>query len=191
MFYTYVYRDPSRLNTKGFPEEIYVGKGRDKRAYSHLKRKDTHPLTSRIKHMRNLGVEPTIEIIPALDEDHAYFMEKCLMDIIGSRIDNTGPLLNIQTSSEFNPDRAKSISNARKGQRYSEEGLAKIRAAAKARTGKTKLVRSPEAEARRLAALKSPEAKEKMRQAQLARFANPEEKQKLIDRTIASWKKRK
>lgn len=31
MFYTYVYRDPSRLNTKGFPEEIYVGKGRDKR----------------------------------------------------------------------------------------------------------------------------------------------------------------
>jgi len=88
-FYVYIYRDPSR------DEPIYVGKGHGRRARSHLSRKDNHPFVQRLHKMVREGIEPTIEIIDALDEDHAYFLESCLVDIIGRKDLGKGPLLNI------------------------------------------------------------------------------------------------
>lgn len=89
-FYTYIYRDPSKSL-----EAFYVGKGKNSRAYVHLKRTDKHPLVHRIKRMKSDGIEPIIEIIEALDEDHALFLEKCLIDIFGRKDIGTGTLLNL------------------------------------------------------------------------------------------------
>ena len=99
-FYTYIYRDPSRLNAKGFPEEIYVGKGFDNRAYVHLARKDKHEFVYRLQKLKRLGIAPSIEIINALDEDHALFMEVCLIDVIGRKDLGKGPLLNLTDGGE-------------------------------------------------------------------------------------------
>lgn len=99
-FYTYIYRDPSRLNSKGFPEEIYVGKGFDERAYTHLARKDKHEFVHRLQKMKRLGIAPSIEIINAIDEDHAFFLEKCLIAVIGRKDLGKGPLLNLTDGGE-------------------------------------------------------------------------------------------
>lgn len=89
-FYVYIYRDPSRND-----EPIYVGKGHGKRALSHLKRKDRHPFVQRLQKLAENSVVPTVEIIDAIDEDHAYFLEECLVQIIGRKNIGTGPLLNL------------------------------------------------------------------------------------------------
>ena len=100
IFYTYIYRDPSRLNAKGFPEEIYVGKGKKRRAYDHLKRTGMHPFVQRLQFMKKNDIEPQIEIIPAIDESHAYFMEECLIQIIGRKDLGLGSLLNLTDGGE-------------------------------------------------------------------------------------------
>jgi hypothetical protein len=99
-FYTYIYRDPSRLNSKDFPEEIYVGKGKEQRAWKHLKDTKMHPFIQRLQLMKSNNVEPLIEIIDALDEDHAYFMEVCLIQVIGRKDLGKGPLLNLTNGGE-------------------------------------------------------------------------------------------
>lgn len=89
-FYIYIYRDPSRNN-----EPIYVGKGKGQRAYAHLKRTDKHQFVHRLQKMKRNGVEPHIEIINAIDEDHAYFMEECVVDVVGRKDLGKGTLLNL------------------------------------------------------------------------------------------------
>ena len=88
MFYTYIYRDKD-----GVP--FYVGKGHGARAYAHLTRKDDSHLARKIRKMRSSGFSPEIEIIPAIDESHAFFMEECCIFIIGRRDLGKGPLLNL------------------------------------------------------------------------------------------------
>lgn len=95
IFYTYIYRDPSRNN-----EPIYVGKGTGRRARVHLGRKDKSPFTSRLIHMRRANVTPYIEIIVAMDEDHAKFMEICCISVIGRKDLGKGPLLNLTDGGE-------------------------------------------------------------------------------------------
>lgn len=127
-FYTYIYRDPSRND-----EAIYVGKGHGGRAKSHLSRKDQHPFTQRLNKMKREGVVPSIEIIEALDEDHAYFLEECLVSIIGRKDKGLGPLLNISEGGKgiskgairSTETRAK-ISEAQIGKKLTEEHKANI-----------------------------------------------------------------
>lgn len=90
-FYAYVYRDtrPEKNN-----EPIYVGKGRDSRAHVHLKESQNAHLNAKIAKMRAAGFEPDIEIIQAIDEQHAFFLEECLIDIFGRRDLGTGSLVN-------------------------------------------------------------------------------------------------
>jgi hypothetical protein len=118
MFYAYVYRDPTRQN-----EAIYVGKGKGRRAYTHLTRKDRHPLTARLKAMGD--VKPSIEIVQALDEGHAYFLEKCLIDIIGRKDKGTGTLLNLSDGGEGLTGPSQELCEMRRvrrlGQRWSDE----------------------------------------------------------------------
>lgn len=94
-FYIYIYRDPSRDN-----EPIYVGKGRGKRAWRHLNRKGRHPFIQRLQFMFKLGIKPDIEIIYALDEGHAFFMEECCISVIGRKDLGKGPLLNLTNGGE-------------------------------------------------------------------------------------------
>ncbi len=94
-FYAYIYRDPSRNN-----ESIYAGKGKNGRAWSHLKSKKKHPFIQRLQFMKKNNIEPSIEIIDALDESHAFFMEECLIEIIGRKDLGKGTLLNLTDGGE-------------------------------------------------------------------------------------------
>lgn len=102
-YYAYIYRDPSRLNSLGFPEEIYIGKGYRARAKHHLSRKDKHPFVQRLQSMRSRNIFPDIEIINALDEQHAYLMEIWLILCIGRKDLGNGPLLNLTDGGDAPP----------------------------------------------------------------------------------------
>ncbi len=96
-FYIYIYRDPSRKD-----EPIYVGKGTGRRARVHLGRKDKSPFTSRLSSMKRNDIKPTIEIIPAIDESHAFFLEECCISVIGRKDLGEGTLLNLTNGGEGN-----------------------------------------------------------------------------------------
>jgi len=100
-FYTYIYRDPSRNS-----EPIYVGKGFGNRAWVHIKySKKRHPFIQRLRYMKDNGVVPTIEIINALDESHAFLLEECLIGIMGRKDLKRGTLLNLTNGGEGNAGR--------------------------------------------------------------------------------------
>jgi hypothetical protein len=90
IFYAYVYRDPSRNS-----EPFYVGKGSRVRALGHHRRTDRHPFVQRLQKMLREEVQPDIELIKAIDEEHAYFLEKCLVEIFGRKDLGKGTLLNL------------------------------------------------------------------------------------------------
>ena len=93
-FYAYVYRDP----ITNIP--FYVGKGNKKRAYVHLSRTDNNLLPNKLRKMKRMGIIPDIEIIPALDEQHAFFLEECLISVFGRMNIDTGSLLNLTDGGE-------------------------------------------------------------------------------------------
>lgn len=128
MFYAYIYRDPSRNS-----EPIYVGKGHGRRALQHLARKDVHPFTQRLQKMKREDVEPIIEIINAIDEAHAYFLEECLVTIFGRKDLKRGSLLNITEGGRgskkgriLSAESRQRISAVQKGRKLPEEHKAKI-----------------------------------------------------------------
>lgn len=121
-FYIYIYRDPSRDN-----EPIYVGKGHGKRAWRHLTRKARHPFVQRLQFMSRNGIIPDIQIIDAIDEEHAFFLEECCISIFGRKDLGTGSLLNLTDGGEgtANPSsvtRGK-IGAANKGRKRTEEQI--------------------------------------------------------------------
>lgn len=115
-FYAYIYRNPSREM-----EPFYVGKGKGRRSHSHLVRKDHHPMTYRLAAMKKNGVDPIIEIVQAIDEDHAFFLESCLIEVIGRRNLKTGTLLNLTDGGEGpsgwvpSPEAKAKMSTAKRG----------------------------------------------------------------------------
>jgi hypothetical protein len=107
-YYAYVYRDPiTKL-------PFLVGKGTKMRAWDHLKRKDHHHATYKIQKILREGNSPDIEIIPAIDEDHAYFLEKCLVSVFGRLDLGTGPLCNLTDGG----DGIRNLSPESKARRY-------------------------------------------------------------------------
>lgn len=129
-FYTYIYRDPSRDM-----EPFYVGKGTKKRAYDHVRRTDHHPMTYRLNLMKSNNVKPDIEIIQAINEDHAFFLESCLIKMFGRRDAKTGTLLNLTDGGEGmsgNIPSEEALSKMR-GRKLSDDHRAKISAFARAR----------------------------------------------------------
>ena len=92
MFYAYIYHDGET--------PIYVGKGKNERAYSHLKGAKNPVLKNKLAKMKREGRYPQIELIPALDEDHAFFLEACLIEVIGRKDLGLGTLLNLTDGGE-------------------------------------------------------------------------------------------
>lgn len=97
MFYAYVYRDtrPHKQN-----EPIYVGKGCKNRSSIHMDGSHNPHLAAKINKMKALGLAPSIEIIEAIDENHAFFLEECLIEVIGRADLNLGPLTNMTNGGE-------------------------------------------------------------------------------------------
>lgn len=97
-FYVYVYRDV-RPGKEGQP--IYVGKGTDRRAKRHLASTHNIILDRTIKKIRNAGLEPEIEIVSRFtDEAEAFVCERSLINSIGRRDLNIGPLANLTDGGE-------------------------------------------------------------------------------------------
>lgn len=95
MYYVYAYWDPIRL------EYFYAGKGKNQRAYTHLNRKDRHPVTNRIINIRRAGYEPEIKFIAKnLDEELAFLAETEFILKYGRRNIKTGCLLNLTNGGE-------------------------------------------------------------------------------------------
>lgn len=91
LFYTYIYYDPSRNN-----EPIYVGKGKDERAWSHIKySKGKHPFVQRLQYMKRIGITPNIGFYSGLDEEFAFLLEEELISKFGRKDLGKGPLLNL------------------------------------------------------------------------------------------------
>lgn len=89
MFYAYIYRDPRHALAP-----FYVGKGKADRAWHHLHFCHNREMQFKLQKMKAEGVEPDIEIIPALCEQHAFFLEECLIQVLGRKDLGAGPLLN-------------------------------------------------------------------------------------------------
>ena len=112
MFYVYIYRRPATN------EPFYVGKGVGRRWRDHLRGHGSNRwMQSVLKNMRIAGIEPMVELISCIDEQHAYLLEECLVDVIGRRSEGTGPLLNL----------AEGGRGGALGVRRSEETKSKIR----------------------------------------------------------------
>lgn len=174
-FYAYVYRDPSRDM-----EPFYVGKGKGVRSHRHFYRKDKHPMTYRLQLMKREGVSPDIEIIQAIDEGHAFFLESCLIEMFGRRDLKTGTLLNLTDGGEGECGRVQSDEKRAKlsaaGKNISVETRARRSASAKRRAPM-----SPETRAKISAAAKniSPETRAKMSASAKGRVLSPETRAKI------------
>lgn len=86
-FYVYIYKDQN-----GIP--FYVGKGSGLRWKDHLSKSHNKQVKGKIAKIRATGVEPTIQIVEAENEDDAFEIENCLIVLIGKRNIGTGTLWN-------------------------------------------------------------------------------------------------
>ena len=77
-YYVYVYSDPRN----GRP--FYIGKGIGNRAFAHLTDSSENAKVSRIREIREAGLEPGIEILAfGLDETTAFKVEAAAIDLVG------------------------------------------------------------------------------------------------------------
>jgi hypothetical protein len=97
-FYCYIYIDP----TNRLP--FYVGKGKDKRAYVHLKGNVVNlHFNNKIKKLLRDDLNPIIHIINTRDEVEAFELEMLLIADIGRLDLGLGPLLNLTDGGDSGP----------------------------------------------------------------------------------------
>jgi hypothetical protein len=106
-YYVYIYfdtRKPGRYVYDNYIfdyEPFYIGKGKDKRYYYHIKesyKKTVHtPNANKIRKIRNItGDNPIIiKIESLLSEEKAFEIEKKFIRLIGRKDLSNGPLLNL------------------------------------------------------------------------------------------------
>jgi uncharacterized protein YxeA len=111
-FYVYVFLDPrkpSQFNYNGYEltyEPFYVGKGKNKRCYNHLREWSLKHKTlknNKIKSLLKLGLTPIIvKLFLNLSEVEAFSKEKEIIKFIGRFDLGLGPLLNMTDGGEGN-----------------------------------------------------------------------------------------
>lgn len=91
MYYVYKLMDPRSQ------QPFYIGKGKGKRAQSHLTKSKFKRVSDKIKSIRNDGYEPYVEIYSDHDnEQEAYDQERLLIQYHGRKgYDQDGILMNI------------------------------------------------------------------------------------------------
>lgn len=111
-FYVYCYKDPRKPGNfkyndieKSFDyEPFYIGKGHNKRYLAHLENwslKSNTLKDTKIKAIRNLGLNPYIEILFSnITETLAFNIEKKYIKSIGRYDQESGPLCNMTDGGE-------------------------------------------------------------------------------------------
>lgn len=95
MYYAYIYSDP--ITNVPF----YVGKGTDRRAYTHLNKCHNLAVSNKIQKLKQQNLKPFIDIIETSTEEFAFMLEKGLVKQYG-RVDlKTGTLFNFTDGGEF------------------------------------------------------------------------------------------
>lgn len=124
-YYNYIYLDPTKPNTKGVSifekdqsgfgmvlnfdyEPFYVGKGTGKRFKQHKYKPSGKFMASKLKSLKDKGVEPIIIVLETTNESNAYALEKRLIKAIGRRDLGLGTLCNLTDGGETNLGRIKS-----------------------------------------------------------------------------------
>lgn len=118
-FYVYIYRDLDGTS-------IYVGKGKGSRWRDHYKANTAlgHKLR-KVEKKYNKSLFP--EIVFAIDENHAFFLEECLIGIFGRKDMKTGTLFNFTNGGDgpsgVVPSKETRIKmgNSRRGKTHTEE----------------------------------------------------------------------
>lgn len=139
IYYVYILRDPRKEN-----EPFYVGKGKDRRAESHLaSNNDDNPFKANvINKIRNSGLEPIVEYYNEnLTESVAFTQEIALIKQYGRRDLGLGPLTNLTDGGEGTSGHIRTEESQAKwhesrkisGYRHSADVIDKI---AKSNTGK-------------------------------------------------------
>lgn len=102
MFYVYIYFDPRIKGTFIYKdlefeyEPFYIGKGKNKRLYSHLKQQSRTNKTNKISSIKKQNLEPIIiKYKENLTEVEAFKLEIELIDKVGRKNLKNGPLTNI------------------------------------------------------------------------------------------------
>lgn len=133
-YYTYVYFDVQRQ------EPFYVGKGKNARAWDHLKSEKRSEFIHRLRKMIRNSNNPRISIYAGFDNELSSLVEMELISKYGRKDLGLGPLLNLTDGGEGAAGRKASdahranMSKAKKGQKYSEEASKNYRAASIGRT---------------------------------------------------------
>lgn len=114
MFYVYVYIDPRKppVTINGYTfcgEPFYIGKGKEKRAWVHLKESGARQVNTlkhgKIQRIRAAGFEPAVELmIVNLTENDAHTLERDWISAIGTKWNipgiARGPLTNMTSGGE-------------------------------------------------------------------------------------------
>lgn len=166
-YYVYILLNPLKSGNYTYGiysfdyEPFYVGKGKGKRMYYHsVKNKESSKNNIKfgiLKKINESSRKPIyLKIKENLYEDESFELEKKLIDLIGLRIDNKGPLSNMTYGGEgvsgykhndktkkllsekakgriISEAQRKAISNANKGRIFSKESRKKISKANKGR----------------------------------------------------------
>lgn len=125
MAYVYIYYDPR----KDPIEPIYVGKGNDDRITDHLYKSSNNILDTKIKKIREVGLEPIFEkYIDNISEEEAYSIEIELVKRFGKIYNKTGTLCNYvdggkggRLGFEHTEETKKLFSEQRKGKTQTEK----------------------------------------------------------------------
>lgn len=143
-YYTYILLDPRKPKVqllKGTNiilkyEPFYVGKGKNKRAEYHLKfnhyNEPNKLKRNIIKKIKSIGLMPLIYKTALTFENVALENEKYLINIIGRRDLNRGPLSNLTNGGELNigckrtKEQLEKMKIASTGRRHTEETKIKI-----------------------------------------------------------------
>lgn len=179
IYYVYIYYD----TRKPLMEPIYVGKGKNKRYKSHLRKSSNSILERKINHIREVGLEPHIDLVwTNLYDYEAKELEIELIKRYG-RIDlNTGTLCNFTDGGDGTEGKVCSESTR---QLFSQQRRGKSQTSAQLAANKNRIITKESCRKRSIAnkghRRHTPEQIEAIRQSNKNRIVSEETRKKFSE----------